>query len=89
MNNHRVLHPFCQITYWKGHTASDPSEQWTHCRVSPLGMFTVGEMEFPNTDAGKYAAHCLVGLLELTYEQGKRDAMKALREFIGVQDPRR
>ena len=50
-------------------------------------MYTVGEMEFDNTDGGKYAAHCLVGFLELAYDQGKRDAMKELRELIGVKEP--
>lgn len=89
MNKHRELFPYCQVTYWKDGIAADPDEEWTYCRVSPLGMYTFGEQTFQNVEADRYAKGQLIGFLEQAYNHGKSDAKREIRELLEIKEPRR
>ena len=89
MSKHQQLHPFCRITYWTSqHTAAASDENWARCMVSPLGMYTYGEQWFENTQQGIASRDALVVFLEKSYELGRLDAKREIREVLGVKEPR-
>lgn len=88
MNEHTHRLSFCQVTYWNGNSAASSDETWTHCKVSPLGMYTAGEKTFQNSESDIYARDSLIRFLEKAYEHGRSDAKREIREVLGVKEPR-
>lgn len=88
MSGHRQFYPFCSITYWNGNSASSTAEDWTHCKVTPLGAYTHGEQSFENSEKGIYARDTLLSFLDKVYELGRSHAKREIREVLGVKEPR-
>lgn len=88
MSDHCQRYPFCNVTYWKDHTASSTMEDWTVCKVTPLGMYTHGEQSFDNSEGGIYARDTLLRFLEKVYDLGRSHAKREIREVLGVREPR-
>jgi len=85
---HQTLHRFCRVSYWNDNSAASVEEEWTHCKVTPFGMYTYGEQSFENTKQGLYDKELLVAFLQNAYERGRSDAKKEIRDVLGVKDPR-
>lgn len=88
MSDHCQRYPFCNVTYWKGNSASLAAEDWTVCKVTPLGMYTSGEQIFDNSEGGIYARDKLLRFLEKAYDLGYSHAKRDIREVLGVKEPR-
>jgi hypothetical protein len=88
VSEHRQRYNFCEVTYWKGNTASLSGGDWTSCKVSPRGAYTHGEQSFANDEQGIYARDSLIRFLEKAYECGRSDAKREIRDVLGVKDPR-
>lgn len=83
---HQHIYPFCRVTFWKGYTAADDKEDWTHCMVSPLGAYTHGEQQFGNSDSDIYRRDALISFLEKVYECGRRAAKEEIRQVLGIRE---
>lgn len=88
MSDHCQRYPFCNVSYWNGNSASSAAEDWTFCKVTPLGMYTYGEQIFDNSQGGIYARDKLLSFLEKVYELGYSHAKRDIREVLGVKEPR-
>lgn len=88
MSEHTQYYRFCRVSYWNHGSASSPDEEWTDCKVTPLGIYTLGEQSFENTDQGRHARDNLVRFLDRAYECGRSDAKREIREVLGVKEPR-
>lgn len=88
MKEHTQRYNFCQVTYWNGNSAASSDENWTHCNVTPLGMYTHGEQTFQNSEQGIYGRDTLLRFLEKAYERGRSDAKREIREALDVKEPR-
>lgn len=88
MSEHTQRYPYCKVTYWKDNSASTSEEAYTHCKVTPLGMYSYGEQSFPNTSEGKSNRDRLLSFLEEAYELGRSHAKREIREVLGVKEPR-
>lgn len=88
MAEHTQRYDFCQVTYWNGNSAATTDEEWTHCMVSPLGGYTLGEQKFENSSQGIYARDSLIRFLEKAYEHGRWQAKREIREALGVKEQR-
>lgn len=89
MGDHMERYPFCRVTYWDAEAcAATADENWTRCNVTPLGIYTLGEQSFDNSNAGIYARDSLIRFLEKAYEAGRSDAKREIRKILGVKEPR-
>lgn len=88
MSEHQQRYPFCRVTYWKGHTASSTMEDWTVCKVTPLGAYSYGAQSFGNSHKGIYARDALLSFLGTVYELGQSHAKREIRDVLGVKEPR-
>jgi hypothetical protein len=88
ITEHTQRYDFCQVTYWNGNSAASPDEQWTHCMVSPLGMYAYGGQTFQNSKADIYARDSLISFLDKAYEHGRWAAKREIREALGIKEPR-
>lgn len=88
MSEHTQRYAFCKVTYWNGNSASSSEEDWTFCKVTPLGMYSYGEQTFPNSSEGKSDRDRLIGFMDSVYERGRSDAKREIREVLGVKEPR-
>lgn len=89
MSEHTVRYPFCYVTYWNAGSAAKDDEFWTTCKVTPLGAYSYGEQEFPNTQDGTYARDRLLAFLNMAFEAGRSAAKQEIRDALGVTEPRR
>jgi hypothetical protein len=88
MTEHTRRYNFCIVTYWNGNSAASSDEEWTHCRVSPLGAYTHGEQTFQNTSQDIYTRDSLIRFLEKAYEHGRWQAKREIREALGIKEAR-
>lgn len=88
MSEHTQRHPFCRVSYWKNNSAASADEDWTVCKVTPLGAYAYGEQLFDNSQAGLYARDSLLSFLDKAYDLGRSHAKQEIREVLGVKEPR-
>ncbi|MGM4909157.1 hypothetical protein [Rhizobium sp. 768_B6_N1_8] len=88
MSTHDQRYDFCRVSYWTDHSAAKADEDWTECKVTPLGAYTYGEQTFANTDQDNYRMAALISFLEKVYELGRSAAKREIREVLGVKEPR-
>ncbi|MBY3073446.1 hypothetical protein HFO71_24335 [Rhizobium laguerreae] len=88
MTSHDQRYAFCRVTYWKNNIAAKSDEEWTVCRVGPLGPYGYGEQSFENNEQAISRRDSLIAFLEKAYESGRYDAKKEIREVLGVKEPR-
>lgn len=88
MSDHDQRYAFCRVSYWTNHSAAKADEEWTECKVTPLGAYTYGEQTFANTSQDIYRRDALIAFLEKAYELGRAAAKREIRDVLGVKDPR-
>ena len=82
------MYNFCRVSFWKEHTACKPDDDWTVCKVGPVGMYSYGEQSFENSEKGISRRDALIAFLEKAYERGRSDAKREIRTVLGVKEPR-
>lgn len=83
---HTEYHPFCKVTYWTDeHTAALSDEPWTHCVITALGGWDYARQIVKTVDERDR----LLKLLELAFERGQAEALRRVREVLGVPEVRR
>lgn len=85
MSGHDQRYDFCRVSYWNNHSAAKGNEDWTECKVTPLGGYTYGEQTFANTESDIYRRDALIAFLEKAYELGRSAAKREIREVLGVR----
>lgn len=83
---HKVRFDYCAITYWKGHTTATSSEDWTHVRITSLIPLSGAELNFTPEQLVEFTS--ALRIIEDAYTVGQYAAKKAIRDALGVKEPR-
>jgi hypothetical protein len=83
---HRVRLDYCVLSYWKGNMSAKSSEEWTHVRITSLFPMSGAELSFTPEQHSEFAS--ALRIIEDAYTVGQHLAKKAIREALGIKEPR-
>jgi hypothetical protein len=85
-NPHCTATAFCERVYWKGNSACGCADEFTRIELRPRWKsYPTLDFEMPRQ---RYELEKIERLMEIAYEQGKKDQMHLIRttlkEIIGL-----
>jgi len=93
--NHRDIRDYCILSYFKidsenrwAPTPMSIDDEWDMVRIQSRNPMSLVQLEFLNTDEEQERFKRTVQLLEQAYAMAVIDTKKAIREALGIKDPR-